>query len=127
MPERQTISRHQLKIWSLLILYQMCHHAPADGYPKIWMLRFLLAFIHSYTDNGDRKPFDAFWKAATGPKNESNADGTNSYTRGMMMHSAANAICKAVGEEPKAIQDHFWDEMTRDAYAKEGKKLLLKK
>jgi hypothetical protein len=43
------------------------------------------------------------------------------------MKREANAICLAVGEQPKQIQDQFWDELTREAYAKRGAEVAIRK
>ena len=115
-------SAHQLKIWALLILYQMAHHSRGDGFPKTWLLRFLLAFLYSHANGGDRAPFDGFWKAATKAKKEGKPDGTAAYERGMDMRAKANGICFAVGEEPKAIQEQFYRELSFDAAAKRSEK-----
>lgn len=124
--QRPGPSPYQLKIWALLILYQMAHHDRAEGYPRSWLLRFLLAFLYSHAKGADRAPFHGFWKAATRP-NKDRPTGTSAYERGIDMKRYANAICKAVGEEPKAIQDRFWDELARDAAAKRGEKIRILK
>ena len=43
------------------------------------------------------------------------------------MKREANGICKAVGEEPKEMQDRFWDELTREAYASRGETVRILK
>ena len=41
------------------------------------------------------------------------------------MRREANRICLAVGEQPKQIQDQFWDELTREAYAARGEEVTI--
>jgi hypothetical protein len=125
MPEPRPISPYQLKIWALFILYKLAHHSKPGGYERGWMLRFLLAFLYSHASDGARAPFDGYWKAATRAQEEGKPDRTAAYERGMTMRRQASAICRAVGEEPKAIQDRFWDELTREAYAARGEKLRI--
>jgi hypothetical protein len=121
------VSPHQLKIWALFILYKLAHHRKAEGYERTWMLRFLLAFLYSHAKDEDRAPFDAYWKAATRPKPEKRGDGAVAYERGMDMRREAARICLAVGEQPKEIQDRFWDELTREAHALRGEKVRTMK
>lgn len=121
------VSPYQLKIWALFILYKLAHHSKPEGYDKGWTLRFLLAFLHSHAPDGDRSPFTAYWKAATWPRRDGAADGTAAYMRGMDMRRHAGAICRAVGEEPKVIQDRFWDELTREAHATRGEPVRILK
>jgi hypothetical protein len=45
----------------------------------------------------------------------------------MDMKREANRICLALGEQPKQIQDQFWDELTREAYARRGEKVRILK
>ena len=127
MSERAAISSPQLKIWALLILYQMAHNRRAEGYPRSWLLRFLLAFLYTHAKGGDRSSFDGFWKAATRAKTPDVADGAAAKMRGVEMKREANGICKAVGEEPKEMQDRFWDELTREAYASRGETVRILK
>jgi hypothetical protein len=119
------VSSYQLKIWALFILYKLAHHSKPEGYERTWMLRFLLAFVYSHANGGDRSPFDGYWKAATKPKKEGEQDGSASYVRGMDMRHEAARICLAVGEEPKDIHDRFWDELTREAYANRGETVRI--
>ena len=124
---RHGVSPYQLKIQALMILYKLAHHRKAEGYDRSWMLRFLLAFIYSQSDGEDRSSFDGFWKAATRPPKPDEADGTAAYTRGMEMTCQANGICLAVGDQPKQIQDQFWDELMREAYARRGEEVRIMK
>ena len=127
MSERRSApSPYQLKLWALLILYQMAHHSRADGFPKTWLLRFLLAFLYSHANGADRSSFEEFWKAATRPKKAGQPDGAAACERGVSMQCHANAICLAVGEEPKAMQDQFYRELSREHADKRGKKANLR-
>lgn len=127
MSERPPFSSHQLKIQALLILYKLAHHRQGQPYERSWTLRFLLAFLYSQSKGDDRSSFDGYWKAATRAKKPDEADGAAAYVRGMHMKSQANGICLAVGEQPKEIQDKFWDELTREAYADRGEKVRILK
>jgi hypothetical protein len=124
---KHSVSPYQLKIQALLILYKLAHHRRGDPYDRSWTLRFLLAFLYAQSDGEDRSSFDGFWKAATRPKKPNEADGTAAYVRGMDMRREANGICLAVGEQPKEIQDRFWDELTREAYANRGETVRILK
>lgn len=115
-------SPYQLKLQALLILYKLAHHRRLQPYDRSWCLRFILAFLYSHA-NGDRSSFDAFWQAATRPNRPD--DGPGSREQGM--RGAANRICSAVGEDPKLVQDQFWDELTRETYAKRGEAVTIKK
>lgn len=121
-----TVSPYQLKIQALLILYKLAHHRRGEPYDRSWCLRFLLAYLYSHA-NGDRSSFDGYWKAATRPNKPGEADGAASYVRGIDMRREANGICLAVGEQPKEVQDRFWDELTREAYASRGEKIAIKR
>lgn len=124
---KHAVSAYQLKIQALLILYKLAHHRKAGGYDRSWTLRFLLAFLYSQSDGEDRSSFDGFWKAATRPKKPGDADGTAAYVRSMAMTREANGICLAVGEQPKEMQNRFWDELTREAYANRGETVRILK
>jgi hypothetical protein len=121
------VSPYQLKIQALMILYKLAHHRTADGYQRSWTLRFLLAFLYSQSSDDDRSSFDEFWKAATRPRKPDEPNGTAVSLRGMDMKRHANRICLAVGEQPKQVQDRFWDELTREAYAQRGKNVRILK
>lgn len=121
------VSPYQLKIQALLILYKLAHHRRGKPYDRSWCLRFLLAFLYSQSNGEDRSSFDGYWKAATRAKKPDEPDGAAAYVRGMDMKRQANGICLAVGEQPKEIQDRFWDELTREAYADRGEKLRILK
>jgi hypothetical protein len=121
----QGISPYQLKLWALFILYKLAHQPKPEGYERTWMLRFLLAFAYSHAKDGDREPFDAYWKAATRPKAKDGPDDTAARIRGFAMRRHAHAICTAVGEDPKNIHDRFWDELTREAYANRGETVRI--
>lgn len=125
--QRPGPSPYQLKIWALLILYQMAHHDRPEGYPRSWLLRFLLAFLYSHSNGADRAPFHGFWKAATCALKEGKPSGVGAYERSIDMKRHANGICKAVGEEPKSMQDRLWDELAREATAKRGEKIAIKR
>jgi hypothetical protein len=124
---KRTISYYQLKVQALLILYKLAHHRRAEPYDRSWCLRFILAFLYSQSKGEDRSSFDRFWKAATQPKKPDEPDRTAAKVRGMSMKNEANAICLAVGEQPKLIQDQFWDELTREAYARRGEKVTVRR
>jgi hypothetical protein len=124
---KHAVSPYQLKIQALLILYKLAHHQKAEPYDRSWCLRFLLAFLYSQSEGEDRSPFHAYWKVATAPKRPGDADGNAAYCRGMDMKREANRICLALGEQPKQIQDQFWDELTREAYARRGEKVRILK
>ena len=121
MTTRPPVSSYQLKVQALLILYKLANVRRSKPYDRSWCLRFLLAFLHSQS-NGDRSAFDAYWKAAT----RAHASGeTASRARVIEMRREANRICLAVGEQPKQIQDQFWDELTREAYATRGEEVTI--
>lgn len=124
---KHTVSSYQLKIQALLILYKLAHHRKAQPYERSWGLRFLLAFLYTQSDGEDRSSFDGFWKAATRANKPDEPDGAGAYVRRMEMMREANGICLAVGEQPKQIQDQFWDELTREAYANRGEKVRILK
>jgi hypothetical protein len=124
---KHAVSPHQLKIQALMILYKLAHHRKADPYDRSWALRFLLAFLYSQASGDDRSPFDAFWKAATRPGRPGEPEETAARVRGTEMKRLANQVCLAVGEEPKPMQDRFWDELTREAYARRGEKVRILK
>jgi hypothetical protein len=126
MSERPRLSSYQLKIQALLILYQIAQHRRAEAFPRTWTLRFILAFLYSQS-SGDRSPFDAYWKAATRPKSPAETDAAAARVRGAALRREANLICLAVGEQPKQISDRFWDELTREAYAKRGEEVTILK
>jgi hypothetical protein len=121
----QSISPHQLKLWALFILYKLAYQSKPGGYERSWMLRFLLAFAYSHAQDGDRKPFDAYWKAAIKPTGRGEADEVAVKIRGFAMRRHVHAICRAVGEEPKDIHDRFWDELTREAHAQRGETVRI--
>lgn len=124
---KPAVSSHQLKIQALLILYKLSHQRKANGYDRSWSLRFLLAFLYSQAGGDDRSAFDGFWKAATRARKPGDADETAAAARTIGMKRQANRICKAVGEEPKQMHDHFWDELTREAYARRGQEARILK
>ena len=124
---KHTVSPYQLKIQALMIVYKLAHHSRAKAYDRSWCLHFILAFLYSQSDGEDRSAFDGFWKAATRPQKPGEPDGTTATMRGMDMKREANAICLAAGEQPKQIQDRFWDELTREAYAKRGEEVTIRK
>jgi len=109
-----------------MIVYKLAHHTRGDPYDRSWCLRFLLAFLYAQSNGEDRSPFDAFWKAATRARS-CDANGTTAHVRGIEMKREANRICLALGEEPKQTQDRFWDELTREAYAKRGEEVTIRK
>lgn len=119
------VSPHQLKIQALFILYKLAHHKRAAPYDRSWMLRFLLAFLYSHATEDDRSPFDEFWKAATRPHSPGEPVETAARLRGVELKRLTNTICLAVGEEPKEVQDRFWDELTREAYASRGEAVRI--
>ncbi len=51
----------------LAVLHRKFVGATADPYPKAGELRAILALLHALSD-GERHPFDGFWKAATSPR-----------------------------------------------------------
>jgi hypothetical protein len=124
---KHAVSPYQLKIQALMILYKLAHHRKARPYDRSWALRFLLAFLYSQASSDDRSPFDAFWKAATRPGKRGEPEETATRVRGIEMKRLANRVCLAVGEQPKQIQDRFWDELTREAYARRGEKVRILK
>jgi hypothetical protein len=124
---RPAVSSYQLKIQALLILYKLAHHGKAGGYERSWCLRFLLAFLYAHANGEDRSPFDEFWKAATRPQSAGEPDKAAASARARAMKREANRICLAVGEQPKAMQDQFWDELTREAYARRGEEARILK
>ena len=87
--------------------------------------RFILAFLYSQSSGDDRSAFDGFWKAATRPRRADETEATAARARGIHLKREANRICLAVGEQPKEIQDRFWDELTRDAYARGGEEVTI--
>lgn len=91
------------------------------------MLRFLLAFLYSHANGGDRSSFDGYWKAAIKPQKEYETREAAAKRRGIDMRRHAGSICQAVGEEPKNIHDRFWDELTREAYAGRGETVRIMK
>jgi hypothetical protein len=122
---KHSVSPYQLKIQALFILYKLAHHKRAAPYDRSWTLRFLLAFLYSHATGDDRSPFDDFWKAATRTTQQDEPDGRAATIRGIEMKRLANAICLAVGEQPKDIQDRFWDELTREAHARRGEPVRI--
>jgi len=122
---KHTVSSHQLKIQALMILYKLAHHRRASAYDRSWTLRFLLAFLYSHAAGEDRSAFDAFWKAATRPRKPDQPDELASRVRGIEMKRLTNTICLAVGEQPKDVQDRFWDELTREAYERRGEAVRI--
>ena len=122
---KHSVSPYQLKIQALLILYKLAHQRKPEPYDRSWALRFLLAFLCAQASGEDRSPFDAFWKAATRPRNPGEADALAARLRGIEMKRLANEICRSVGEQPKQVQDRFWDELTREAHALRGEKLRI--
>lgn len=119
------VSSYQLKVQALFIVYKLAHHSPANGYQRSWGLRFILAFLYSQSSGDDRSAFDGFWKAATRPRRADETEATAARARGIHLKREANRICLAVGEQPKEIQDRFWDELTRDAYARGGEEVTI--
>lgn len=124
MPEH-VVSPYQLKIWALFILYKLAHHRKPEAYERTWMLRFLLAFLHSHAAGEDRSAFIGYWRAATRRNANEAPHRAASHKRGVEMRRHANRICLAVGEDPKNIQDRFWDELTREAYARRGEQVRI--
>ena len=124
---KHAVSPYQLKLWALFILYHLAHCAKARPYQRSWFLRFILAFLYAQSKDEDRTHFDTFWKVATKPHRPSNADRDPNSVRRSLMQREANGICLAVGEEPKEIHDRYWDEVTREAYAKRGEKVVIKR
>jgi hypothetical protein len=119
------VSPHQLRIQALFIVYKLAHQKRAAPYERSWALRFLLAFLYAQAPGDDRSPFDAYWKAATRPRDPAAPDARAAAARGAEMKRLANAICRAVGEEPKAVQDRFWDELAREAYGRRGEAVRI--
>lgn len=124
---KHIVSSNQLKIQALMIIYKLAHHRRPDAYHRSWCLRFVLAFLYSQSNGEDRSAFDAFWKAATRPKKPDQSNATAARFRGIAMKREANRICLALGEEPKQIQDRFWDELTREAYAQRGEEVVIRR
>ena len=121
------VSSHQLKIQALLILYKLAHHSRAKPYDRTWCLRFMLAFLYAHAKQGDRAPFDGFWKAATASQKPGEPDAAAARARRSAMQREANGMCVAVGEQPKRVHDQFWDELTREAYARRGETVTIKR
>lgn len=123
----RVVSPYQLKIQALLIVYKLAHHSREKPYGRTWCLRFILAFLYAQSDGADRSAFDAFWQAATRAHPCGGSGRTAAAIRGIEMKRHANRICLAVGEEPKRIQDQFWDELTREAYARRGEEVTIRR
>lgn len=56
-------------ILGLAVLYEMARNARTPPYPATVELRAVLALLHALS-NGDRRPYDAFWKDATEVRRE---------------------------------------------------------
>lgn len=84
-------------IWlAVSVLYDITHEA--EGAPHAFgpEVRALLALLYAIS-NGDREPFDAYWRHALEPLNWSKADSQAAYLRGTHLRTAWEGICNRLG------------------------------
>lgn len=92
----ERIPLDELKALALIALYEMAHEADHRPHPRTYALRFLLAWLHSVSD-GNRIPFDRYWRNAVGDLSQYGSDHSRSYMRGTSLRGAVEGMCKCVG------------------------------
>lgn len=92
----ERVPLHELKALALIALLEVAQEADHRPYPRTYALRFLLAWLHSVSD-GNRIPFDRFWRYAVSDLSQYSADHSRSYMRGTSLRGAVEGMCKCVG------------------------------
>lgn len=82
----------------LAVLYDWGRRAECAPFPCSVELRAVLALLHAHS-NGDRRPYDAFWKAATQPRGKQPSEAIEKIVRGNNMHGAWHGILRTFGLE----------------------------
>ena len=94
-----TLTPNQLTLRPLLVLELVEDECRVAPLPRSGMLQFVLAYLFSRTDGGQRWLFDSLWKHATEPV----AAGGDTYAaqlgRSNGVTAALNGICRQVGVE----------------------------
>jgi hypothetical protein len=84
-------------IWlAVSVLYDITHEVEGAPQPLGPEVRALLALLHAIS-NGDRGPFDDYWRQAIDPLNWSKADSQAAYLRATTMRTAWEGICDRLG------------------------------
>jgi hypothetical protein len=99
---------------ALLALYEFCMATEGEPVRRSFTLRFLLAYLYAHSD-GQRGPFETFWRAASRHRWAGETESMAAYARGTYMRSGMETICKAVGADPMAIAERFTEYEMREA------------
>lgn len=90
------IGKDQLTLKALRVLAEIadtCDKHPAE---RTLGLRFTLAYLYAVS-NGNREPFDAFWRCCYDPVSWAYNQSEREYVRGTYTRSALAGIILAVG------------------------------
>ena len=90
------VAREQLVFLCLVALDEVVHHCLCQPYPRTFALRATLATLFALGD-GDRGPFDAFWRACSIEDGPDYATYGGRVRRNNELHAAYAAIYRAVG------------------------------
>ena len=81
-------------IWKAIVaLDEVCEQSFQAPIPPTFALRFILAYLFARSD-GNRTPFDAFWKACQEPEGGMTQQG---YRRGCYTRTQWNGIVRGLG------------------------------
>ena len=80
----------------LVALDEVVQHCRSEPYSRTFALRATLATLYALSD-GDRRPFDTFWRACGLPNGEPYQAYAGRVQRNNELHGAYQAICRGVG------------------------------
>lgn len=116
----ERIPLDELKALALIALLEIAEEADHRPHGRTYALRFLLAWLFAQSD-GNRIPFDRFWRDAVGDLSRYGGDHQQAYMRGTSLRGAVEGMSKCVGVDffaavsgkyvsrRSAAQEHEWE------------------
>ena len=96
MLDRMRVERSKLVFMGLVALKEIEEHCIHQPWHRAFTLRVTLATLYAFSD-GDRGPFDAFWRACALPNETGCEQHRSRLTRANEVTIAYNRICRALG------------------------------
>ena len=90
------VERSKLVFMGLVALKEIEEHCLRQPWHRAFTLRVTLAMLYAFSD-GNREPFDLFWRSCAVPNKEGDDAYRSQLVRGNTVTMAYNGICRALG------------------------------
>lgn len=107
--------------WIALVALQECVERAKDGaLPPSYAVRLALAVAYNFSRDGDRGPFEDFWRQMQDDCEKSGTPTIARYCRPTFLQTQLRGVMRAVGVEPCVATELPLQEAARKAMSRKG-------